>query len=100
MVRTYLNKILPVELFLCEPEVKSVEGAWDLTDLLHLDVVLRDPVKYLCSDGDLRNKVEKMRKRCLKTSTPIGAWKYKFPPFQAFMADRQTSRPTDGHGGS
>ena len=75
LVRNYLNKILPVELFLCEPEVKSVEGAWDLTDLLHLDVVLRDPVKYLCSDGDLRNKVEKMRKRCLITSAPIGAWK-------------------------
>ena len=30
-------------------------------------------------------------------STPIGAWKCNFPPFQENMTDRPTNRPADVH---
>ena len=37
---SYLWKILPVELLLAEPEVETVEGSRDLSDLLKHDVIL------------------------------------------------------------
>ena len=43
----YLRKVFPVELLLREPEVEAVEGAGDIPDLLHLDILLGDPIKYL-----------------------------------------------------